>query len=221
MSVTIYDKALITKFKRWIKNQDLTILSPNETKRLFSYKADITNDKPIQLPLISLSRSSTLVVNYTAKRPLSFDGWKHESVITEDSVKNISGKTNQLSAIPITPSYQLDIYTRYEEEAEEYVRNFIFNLVNYPKLSIEIPYNDCSIITDSYITLNENIEDNSDIPERLVPGEFTRKTITFTLNDAYIYDYKTLDNWKIDTGIQFIVKLDDDEQSVIESIDVR
>ena len=61
MSVAIYDKALLTKFKRWIKNKDLTVLGVDQTSRLFRYKADITDDKPIQLPLISLSRYKQII----------------------------------------------------------------------------------------------------------------------------------------------------------------
>ena len=34
--------------------------------------------------------------------------------------------SDHLNAVPITLKYQIDIYTRYQEEADEYVRNFIF-----------------------------------------------------------------------------------------------
>ena len=75
------------------------------------------------------------------------------------------------------------------EEADEYVRNFIFNLINYPKLEIQIPYNDSPLSYTSFITLLESVEDNSDIPERLVPGQFSRFTLSIALNDAYLFSY--------------------------------
>lgn len=212
MSVAIYDKALLTKFKRWIKDKDLTILGVDQTSRLFRYRADTNNDKPIQLPLISLSRNPTVSIVSTSKRPLSYDSSARE--YTED-------KTNKLNAIPIKISYQLDIYCRYVEEVEEYVRNFVFNIINYPKLDIEIPYKNSKIISNSYLSIDSEINDNSDISERLIEDQFTRRTITFSLNDAYLYDYKTLDNWKIDTGVEIIVALDDSELAAVESIDIK
>lgn len=212
MSVAIYDKALLTKFKRWIKDKDLTILGVDQTSRLFRYRADMNNDKPIQLPLISLSRNPTVSIVSTSKRPLSYDSSTRE--YTED-------KTNKLNAIPIKISYQLDIYCRYVEEVEEYVRNFVFNIINYPKLDIEIPYKNSKIISNSYLSIDSDINDNSDISERLIEDQFTRRTITFSLNDAYLYDYKTLDNWKIDTGIEIVVAIDDSELAAVESIDIK
>ena len=212
MSVAIYDKALLTKFKRWIKDKDLTILGVDQTSRLFRYRADTNNDKPIQLPLISLSRNPTVSIVSTSKRPLSYDSSTRE--YTED-------KTNKLNAIPIKISYQLDIYCRYVEEVEEYVRNFVFNIINYPKLDIEIPYKNSKIISNSYLSIDSDIHDNSDISERLIEDQFARRTITFSLNDAYLYDYKTLDNWKIDTGIEVIVAIDDSELAAVESIDIK
>lgn len=212
MSVAIYDKALLTKFKRWIKDKDLTILGVDQTSRLFRYRADTNNDKPIQLPLISLSRNPTVSIVSTSKRPLSYDSSTRE--YTED-------KTNKLNAIPIKISYQLDIYCRYVEEVEEYVRNFVFNIINYPKLDIEIPYKNSKIISNSYLSIDSDINDNSDISERLIEDQFARRTITFSLNDAYLYDYKTLDNWKIDTGIEIIVAIDDSELAAVNSIDIK
>lgn len=212
MSVAIYDKALLTKFKRWIKDKNLTILGVDQTSRLFRYRADTNNDKPIQLPLISLSRNPTVSIVSTSKRPLSYDSSTRE--YTED-------KTNKLNAIPIKISYQLDIYCRYVEEVEEYVRNFVFNIINYPKLDIEIPYKNSKIISNSYLSIDSEINDNSDISERLIEDQFARRTITFSLNDAYLYDYKTLDNWKIDTGIEIIVAIDDSELAAVNSIDIK
>lgn len=212
MSVTLYDKALLSKFKRWIKDDSLTILGVDETNTLFRYRADINNDRPIQLPLISLSRNSPVTISSTSKRPLTFDGAKTEATID---------KTNQLNAIPINISYQLDIYARYEEEVEEYVRNFIFNIINYNKLEIEIPYKNCNIISKSYLNIQPDIADNSDISERLIHDQFRRRTISFILQDAYLYDYKTMDNWKIDTGIEVKLILDVEEELASGSIDIR
>ena len=70
-------------------------------------------------------------------------------------------------------------------------------MVNYPKLKIEIPYNNAKIEHVSNIRLNGVVQDNSDISERLISGQFTRFTIPFNIDDAYLFDYKVKENAKI------------------------
>ena len=110
-----------------------------------------------------------------------------------------SGKVTQLNAIPIRLSYRIDIYTRKFEEAEEYVRDFIFRLINFPEVQIIVPYNNCNMPQAAFIQLASDVEDNSDIPERLIAGQFTRKSISFTI-DGYLYSYRTKDAAEIDVN---------------------
>lgn len=84
MSMRLYDDALTKKIKNWTNDPNLTISSPDETARLFEYRADIKNDKPIQLPLIALSRGRTINVLNTSKKPTTFD-----SVTIEANEKKI------------------------------------------------------------------------------------------------------------------------------------
>lgn len=200
MSATLYDDAVLNKIKRWVKDKDIKITGPNETRKLFEYIADVTNDKPIDLPLIALRRDPNLTILSRIKQPSSFDGWRK-------SIDNKKG--SQLNKIPIQISWQLDIYTRYFEEAEEYVRNFVFNIINYPSVEVEIPYNDSKLTHKFNIFINETIEDNSDIPERLVSGQFTRKTIFFYTDEAYLFDFRTKDTVSID-DIQVTAVLKDE-----------
>lgn len=197
MAVNYYDKALLEKLKKWVKDPNMTITGPNETRRLFQYVGDVTNDKPIQLPLISLRRLSPVRVLATNKKPLTFDGYRS---------KNNGFKGDQLNGIPIEINYQLDIYTRYFEEADEYIRNFVFQIINYPKLKIEIPYNDAQIEHVANIRLNSDIEDNSDIPERMMEGEFTRQTLSIYIDDAYLFDYRIKDNLTIEAETEITLK---------------
>ena len=151
----LYDDALTKKIKTWTNDPNLTITGPDETARLFEYRADIKNDKPIQLPLIAIARGKTINVLNTSKKPTTFDGLTIEA----NEKKIIS-----LSQIPIQLDYQLDIYTRYFSEADDYVRNFIFNIINYPRLDIVIPYNNINYIHTSNIRMMNEVQDNSDIP---------------------------------------------------------
>lgn len=194
MCVTLYDKALVEKIRRWVKDDSITITSPDETRRLFQYKADINGDKPLQLPLIALRRERDFDIGRVTKNPMTYDGLTVSAERTESS-----SKSNILNAIPITIRYQIDIYTRYYDENDAYVRNFIFNLINYPKLVIELPYNNSHKEHKTIIQLASTVRDNSDIPERLIPGQFTRQTISIEIDNAYIWDFRAVDNYEIAT----------------------
>lgn len=185
MAVYLYDEALVNKIKLWTQNTDIHVYGPNETSRLFATIADEQNDKPIKLPLISISRPEGFTVTTPNKQPLSFDG-----MTTEASYE----KSIMLNAIPISLAYQIDIYTRYQKEADEFVRNLIFNIINFPVVTVKIPYNKADIEHDSQIILDGNVQDNSDVPERIVPGQFTRYTLSITMPDAYLWDVRVRDN---------------------------
>lgn len=201
MALRYYDEALLNKIKNWVKDPNMRITGPDETRRLFEYMADVTNDEPIKLPLIALRRGRGITLQSVNKRPLTFDG------ITVEANKE---KSIQLNGIPITIPYQLDIYTRYFAECDEYVRNFLFNFINFPKLTVNIPYEGTNFLHDANITLNTSIEDNSDIPERLVAGQFTRFTFTFEINDAYMFSVPIRDNVSVDcSNIEIETKLYD------------
>ena len=197
MSMKLYDDALTNKIKNWIHDTDLTITGPDDTKALFQYRADINNDNPIQLPLIAISRGRTLNIENTSKKPTTFD-----SVVLEASNKKII----TLSQVPISLDYQIDIYTRYFSECDEYIRNFVFNIINYPKLEVMIPYNNINYLHTSNIRLNNEVNDNSDIPERLISGQFTRFTLQITVDDAYMWSVPIRDNLTLETGLEIKLK---------------
>lgn len=200
MALRLYDTALLNKIKGWVKDPNMTITGPDETGRLFSYVADVTDDKSIKLPLISLRRGRDIELHSTNKKPLTFDG----ATTSANKQKSI-----QLNAIPITIPYQLDIYTRYFAECDEYIRNFTFNLINFPQLTIVIPYNNINLDYEATITMGSTISDNSDIPERLMPGQFTRFTINLEITNAYLFSVPVRDNVFIDDIKDIEVKLKD------------
>ncbi len=197
MAIRFYDSALTDKIKSWVKDPNMTILGPNESSRLFQLKADESGDKPLKLPLIAISRDTNFDIISTAKKPLTYDGGHLDA--TEDTSMLLNG-------IPISLAYQLDIYCKYFAEADEYVRNFIFNIINFPNVHIEIPYNDAKVVHNSTISLEQTVSDNSDIPERLIPGQFTRMSLRITIDDAYLFSIPFMDNWKIEypAGVKVI-----------------
>ena len=188
MAINLYDDAIYNKIQRWVRDPNMRILNPNETARLFRMRADQTNDEPLTLPIIAIGREPSIDVLTTGKRSLSADG-KH--------VKSDEENTVQLNAIPIKLSYQIDIYTKECIECYEYVRNFTYNLVNHPRMSIFIPYNGAQIEHVCNLELESTITDNSDIAERRFSDEFTRWTITVSVNDAYLFSVPINKNARI------------------------
>ena len=177
MSVGLYDKAFVALLEAWLpEDHKIRILKPDETSELFKIKADENNDRPIVLPIIALSREPHIHISNTFKQPKSFDG----VVLTklDKHNKEVKGSTVfKLNAIPMQIDYQLDIYTKQQEQADNYLREFVFKFVNNPKLVIEIPYNGIKYKHESTIYMNNDIEDNSDIPLHKYKGQFTRYTI--------------------------------------------
>jgi hypothetical protein len=178
MAVSLIDDALYAKIQGWIKDPKMVILKPNETLRLFQTVSDQTNDKPLTLPLIALSRDSEIEILQTNKKPLSFSG----------QILDANSKSVQLfNGIPIIVRYQLDIYTRSFVEGDEYLRNFVFNFVNHPRLLVTIPYNNVNLKHTGNVRIDSTISDTSDIPQRLFSGQFTRWTIKLNIDDCYLF----------------------------------
>ena len=197
MAVMLYDNALLAKLQKWTADTDVTITGISETRRLFEVVLDKNNDKPIKLPLIALRRNGGYSILQKYKQPRSYNA--PTQIRTE-------GGGAKLNAIPISISYQIDIYARNLAEADEYARNIVFNIVNYPKIQVEIPYEDCKLVHDANIRLNSDVEDNSDIPERLIPGQFTRFTIGIDIDDAYLWDVRIKENISLVEGQLHIVQ---------------
>ena len=150
---------------------------------------DETGDNPITLPLIVLARQPDISIQTDHKVPLSYSGAHIPNGYTVEGNPIIleNGTVKLLNGIPIQIKYQLEIFTRYFEEADEYMRNFVYNLINYPKFQVVIPYNGTNYIHDSNIHMGNVVLDTSDVSQRLVPGQFTRWTIGFTVDDAYLF----------------------------------
>lgn len=197
MSVSLIDDALYGKIQGWVKDPKMVILKPNETLRLFQTVADQTGDAPLTLPLIALSRDSDIEINQTNKRSLSFSG-----SIIEANATNVQ----ILNAIPIEVNYQLDIYTKNYVEGDEYLRNFIFNFINYPRMIITIPYNNVNFEHTANVRVGSIVTDTSDIPQRLFPGQFTRWTIKLSIDDCYLFSVPVLNTPHIEMGVAEVME---------------
>ena len=193
MGAFLYDEALTAKIKRWSDRTELSIVSPDETEHLFEMIADKNNDKPIALPLISIVRPNGYSVNQTGKRWDTYNGLNIQS--THD-------KSYVLNKIPITIEYRIDIYTRYQREADVYARNLVFNIINFPKLTVEVPYEGTHFRHDSNIRLTGGVENTSGLSQRIVAGQFTRYSIGIDIDDAFLWDIRAKDNLYIVSEVE-------------------
>ena len=202
MALRYYDDVVAAKIKYWMPDDNtLRVLKPDETKRLFETYADDKKDTPVKLPLIALSRSPDLELLLNIKNPRSFDGLK-----LEQTQKN----TRQLNVIPVKLLYQMDIYTKTFEEADEYLRQYLFKLINNPKIHIDIPYNNTTYSHVAYIRVLSNVSDTSNISERIFSGQFTRWTIQFEIQDAFFFSIPYRNNWRlyVDDADEYVVDPD-------------
>ena len=179
MGIKLYDDALVAKINYWIPSPGIQVLSPEEVTRMLEIKADQKKDAPLALPFVALSRDRDIRILNRQKQLKTFSGVRIGT--TEDE------KVLQLNAIPIEINYQLDIYTKTMQQADEFVRNFVFNFINNPNLKVTIPYNDVNYEHYSSIWLEDTITDNSDIKERLFPGQFIRFSLKLVVDDAYLF----------------------------------
>ncbi len=184
MSTYLYDKALVEKFKKWTSTSKTQVYGPSETRRMFEVIADETTDSEIKLPLITITRDRgyEIINSGTTRRPLSYDG-PTRSHSEEQKTSKI------INAIPIGITYQIDVYARMAEEADIIMRNLIFNIINYPAMTVNIP--DAEMEHTARIAIaSPSITDNSNMAERFIEGNMTVLSVVINITDAYLWDVR-------------------------------
>lgn len=191
MAISYYDEAITQKIKNWLAdNSKLRVLSPDESNRLIQLAADDSNDAPLKLPIIALSRNKDIELESAIKQNKSFDGF----IISKDES---TATTVHLNVIPIKTTYQLDIYTKKRIEADEYVRQYLFKLINNPQIIIEIPYNNYIVKHTANLRVLNTISDTSDIPTHIFAGQFYKWTIQLELQDGFLFSIPQKQGWRL------------------------
>jgi hypothetical protein len=192
------------------------VLSPDESTRLIQLHAEDSEDKPLQLPVIAISRNKDLEIESTIKQNKSFDG-----LIIGKDPKNAT--TVHLNVIPVKTTYQLDIYTKKRIEADEYVRQYLFKLINNPQIIIEIPYNNYIVRHTANLRVLNTVSDTSDIPMHIFAGQFYKWTIQLELQDGFIFSIPQKQNWRI-VGVEVstVDKISDPtEENILFEYDIK
>lgn len=211
MAIGYYDDAVTQKIKGWLADSSkLRVLAPEESNRLIQLNAEDSNDKPLQLPLIAISRNKDLEIESTIKQNKSFDGL----IIGKD---NLGATTVHLNVIPIKTTYQLDIYTKKRIEADEYIRQYLFKLINNPQIVIEIPYNNYVVKHTANLRVLNTVSDTSDISTHIFPGQFYKWTIQLELQDGFLFSIPQKKNWRfIGYEMSTVDKIEDPVEEFIE-----
>lgn len=204
MAISYYDEAITQKIKGWLADSSqLRVLSPDESTRLIELHAEDSNDQPLQLPLIAISRNKDIEIESAIKQNKSFDG-----LIIGRNASNAT--TVHLNVIPIKTTYQLDIYTKKRIEADEYVRQYLFKLINNPQIIIEIPYNNHIVRHTANLRVLNTVSDTSDIPTHVFPGQFYKWTIQLELQDGFLFSIPHKKNWRfVGVELSSVDKIED------------
>lgn len=188
MAINLYDEAIATLIESWITSdssqQTIHVMRPNEVAEFFKMTDDQRSDMMLKLPLIMLSRKPEVVIRDNNIQPRTYSG---QNVFIKQNGKQVG----LLNSVGVDLEYQIDIFTKEFVQGDEYLRDFIFKLINHPSLTIRIPYNANKIqkeLSHTFTLSMSNVaEDNSDIPERAFKDQFTRWTLTFKVDDAYLW----------------------------------
>ena len=198
MAINYYDEAITQKIKNWLADSSkLRVLSPDESSRLIQLAADDSEDKPLKLPVIAISRNKDIELESAIKQNKSFDGF----ILHKDET---TSTTVHMNVIPIKTTYQLDIYTKKRIEADEYVRQYLFKLINNPQIIVEIPYpheDNCVLRHTANLRVLNTISDTSDIPTHIFAGQFYKWTIQLELQDGFLFSIPQKQGWKL-VGIE-------------------
>ena len=217
MAIGYYDDAITHKIKGWLADSSqLRVLAPEESNRLIQLQAEDSNDEPLKLPLIAISRNRDLEIESAIKQNKSFDGFTLKRDMT-------SATTVHLNVIPIKTTYQLDIYTKKRIEGDEYVRQYLFKLINNPQIIIEIPYNNYVIKHTANLRVLNTISDTSDIPNHIFAGQFYKWTIQLELQDGFLFSIPQKKNWRFGgCEVSLVDKIvDPTEEFIIANEDIK
>ena len=191
MAISYYDEAVTEKIKGSLADSSkLRVLSPDESSRLIQLDAEDTDDKAFTLPMIAISRNKDIEITSAIKQNMSFDGL----IIDKDVTK---AETVHMNVIPIKTTYQIDIYTKKRIEADEYVRQYLFKLINNPQIIVEIPYNNRIVRHTANLRVLDTVSDTSDISTHIFPGQFYKWTIQLELQDGFLFSVPQKQGWRI------------------------
>lgn len=169
----LYDKSLELKLKRVF---DRVVYSPIDTfyeRYLISNK----NQDPVQLPALSLWRTSYEFDPYSARSQLATSNFR--------IAKNDKYLATHIYSMKVQLNYQLDIWAATDVDRDDLLQEILFFLTVYPNVVIEYQGEKFSVPI-----LIEPPRDTTDIANFDRTGDFYRVTIPLQLPDARLLFYQ-------------------------------
>lgn len=192
MSVTLYDDALLEKFREIFDN---VVFSPPD--RAFKRKSEINQGK-VEFPLISLYRE-----NYT----ISFENFNFRQLRRGQEIQYMNDDKSivqMVESLPLRIDYQLDVWAEDRKLVDKMVCELLFFMLTHRTVNITVPGTDKEFTFDFQL---EDISDNSDIMSFEERGRVYRVTIPFYFDNAHIF---MLDNLDTVLDIDISVEIDED-----------
>lgn len=219
MSVYYYDEAITSDFRRILHDGRVSIIPPENTFDLMA----VLKDDNVKFPMVTLNRLGWSLSN----------NWNHYMLhdgstdkIYYDADNDLPALVMRMQAMPISINYQMDIWTATLQENDNIIRELMFYYRLNPTLEVHIPYG-LDTFHKFNIFFEPDVADNSDIPDHPNIGRYFRQTVSFYVDDAYLFNRKdakptfiegvnlfvkenmsdVIDHEKVNTDTKFIHKL--------------
>ena len=175
MSVYLYDEALVDGIKSVTGDNRIRIVPPENTT---SFLAQIDKDN-VNYPAILLRRGPIQIVEPMRNQYSMLKG----ETVRYNSEENTATKVKTL---PIRIEWDVDVYAADRKTCDEIVRELVWFFTTYPRFSVKIPYG-LDITQNFDISLDPNIEDNTDLLGFASTGELFRETLSIYTENAHYY----------------------------------
>jgi hypothetical protein len=170
VSLELYDKSMSDKLKALFPN---TIMAPPE--EALGRSNDDTAD--VKLPLVSVYRISN---------PINFEEYNRYEVFS-GKVTRMSRQSEDIirqQGLPITITYQIDIWASLRKDADGLYREIVFYLMTHPNLTIKMPnleepFNFSLKLTD--------VDTPTEYSSFSDTGTLHRYTLTYEIDNARLF----------------------------------
>ena len=180
MSAYLYDEAVVKDLRRIVGDSRIKIMPVNNA---FDVIPRTDNDN-FTLPLITLTRTGWTIQSLNNNHSARYEGAVAE--ISYEPNKYCDLNLKRVQFVPMTISYSLDVWTRYRQENDEIVRELYWYYLTSPTLEITVPY-DLGFDHHFNLFVEQEVEDNSDISQHMVKGEYFRQTLNLFTDDAKLW----------------------------------
>ena len=171
MSIYIYDKAIIEKFKEILGDPRISIV-PFES----AFRRSGVDGDDVTLPFVSISRQGWSLTQHT-KNITAY-------MVGKPKTKNDIYYTN--AYLPIEIQYNIDITTRNREDNDEFCRELILYVLRHPELIAEVTYLGITQRFGFHWFLGNDVVDNSEISEFENRGQYYRSTLSMVVDEAQL-----------------------------------